>query len=344
MSQESFEPEPPGSVRLAHQVGLLQWLQVVWLGAMGLAIGSFLNVVIARVPEGESIVRPRSKCPKCGHSLPWYENIPLFSWLALKGRCSQCKAPISIQYPVVELVTSVLFLGAYLRFDWNWQLVSALVFLTLLIPLIVIDAQKWILPFELTLPGIAFGILLQVPLGLNAVIDAVLGAALGFLCFRVFEVLGWFAFRKEAMGAGDKFLVAMVGAFLSWRILLALVFLSSLQGAIFGLLRIAFTGRAAATTGPEPEAELPPPTMSWSFLGPGLSPGKRLALLPWSLFLQPIPDEPVDVEGEELPWTPGTTNLPFGPWIGLAAIELMLFAPWVARQLPANPLDWALGI
>lgn len=329
-------------------MGFLEWLQVVWLGLTGLAIGSFLNVVIARVPEGQSIVRPRSKCPKCGKALPWFENIPVFSWLALRGKCSGCKAPISIQYPIVELMTAILYLAAYVRFGWSLPLIGALLFLTLVIPLIVIDAQKWILPFELTLPGIALGILVAIPLGSKALIDAVLGACLGFLAFRAFEVLGWFAFRKEAMGAGDKFLVAMVGAFLSWRVLLAVIFLSSLQGAIFGLARIALTGRAAPATGPvegQPvEVEPAPPTMSWAFLAPGLSFLKRLQLLPWSLFLQPIPDEPTDEGGEELPWTPGASNLPFGPWIGLAAIELMLFAPWVADQLSASGLTWALGV
>ncbi len=341
-----FEPEARESATLPA-VGFIEWLQVVWLGLTGLAIGSFLNVVIARVPDGLSIVRPRSKCPKCDHALPWYENIPVFSWLALRAKCSSCQAPISIQYPIVELITAVLYLAAFLRFGWNWQLVAGLVFLTLVIPLIVIDAQKWILPFELTLPGILAGVLLQVPLGWDAVFDAVLGASAGFLSFRAFEVLGWFAFRKEAMGAGDKFLVAMVGAFLSWRVLLAVIFLSSLQGAVFGLIRIALTGRAAAPTPVDPVASAGEPTaltMSWAFLEPGLSPLKRLALLPWSLFLQPIPDEPTDAEGAELEWIPGASNLPFGPWIGLAAIELMLFAPWLAGQMLPTGLGWAFGV
>ncbi len=331
-------------------MGFIEWLQVVWLGVTGLCIGSFLNVVIARVPDGQSIVRPGSKCPKCGHALKWYENIPVFSWLALRAKCSNCKAPISIQYPAVELATGILYLAVYARCGWGWPLVPGLIFISLLVPLIVIDAQKWILPFELTLPGIFFGVLLQVPLGGSAVLHAFIGALAGFLSFRAFEILGWFAFRKEAMGAGDKFLVAMVGAFLSWRVLLAVIFLSSLQGAIFGLARIGLTGRAAAAT-PEPpvdpneppEPEPPPPVMSWAFLEPGLPLFKRLALLPYGLFLQPIPDEPTDAAGEEMEWVPGDSNLPFGPWIGLAAIELMLFAPWLGLQAAGSGLGWAFG-
>src|SRR5690349_9021496 len=91
-----------------------------WLGLLGLAIGSFLNVVIARVPKEESIVRPPSRCPRCGHSLAWYENIPLFSYLALRGKCSSCKAPISPRYPLVELLTGLLFLACLVRFGWSW--------------------------------------------------------------------------------------------------------------------------------------------------------------------------------------------------------------------------------
>ena len=332
-------------------MGFIEWLQVTWLGLTGLCIGSFLNVVIARVPDGQSIVRPGSKCPRCGHALKWYENIPVFSWLALRAKCSNCKAPISIQYPAVELATAILYLAVYLRYGWGWPLVPGLIFISLLVPLIVIDAQKWILPFELTLPGIFFGVLLQAPLGGRAVLHAFIGALVGFLSFRAFEILGWFAFRKEAMGGGDKFLVAMIGAFLSWQVLLAIIFLSSLQGAAYGLIRIALTGRAAAPE-PVPEgavapvnaAEPPPLVMSWAFLGPGLSPPKRIALLPWSLFLQPIPDDPVDAAGEEIDWVPGDSNLPFGPWIGLAAIELMLFGPWLGIQVAGSGIGWAFGL
>jgi leader peptidase (prepilin peptidase) / N-methyltransferase len=322
-----------------------------WIFVIGLCIGSFLNVVIARLPAGESIVRPRSKCPKCGRQLTWYENIPVISWLALRGRCKGCGAPISVRYLLVELGTGLLFMGCVWRFGWDWPLVPALMFVTLLVPLILIDAETWQLPLELTLPGMVLGVLLQIPLGWAAVKTSLIGLVAGFLVFRLMEFLGWLAFRKEALGGGDKFLLAVCGAFLGWQSLLAIVFLSSLHGSVVGLLRIGLTGRAGPKSEPAGEdaasgAEEPepaPPTMSWDFLQPGLSFGRRLWLLPWSLLLQSIPDEPKDTSGEEIEWQPDATNLPYGPWIGLAALELLLFSEWLATHLPLTGLQWILG-
>jgi leader peptidase (prepilin peptidase)/N-methyltransferase len=317
-------------------------LLTVWLFVLGLCIGSFLNVVIARVPYEQSIVRPGSRCPKCGHTLSWYENIPLVSWLALRGRCRGCKTPISIRYPLVELLTGLLFLACVRRFGFTWELVSALVLVTLLVPLTFIDLEHWILPFSLTVPGIVAGVALAAPRGMEALRDAAIGATVGFLTFRLMEYLGWKLFRKEALGGGDKFLVALLGAFLSWKALLGILFLSSLQGAVVGVLLIALTGRAGPRTEadaqqgkPEDEeATEPELTMTWEFTRPGLSLGRRLVLVPWCLLFQPIPDEPKDEEGEEIDWVPGKTNIPFGPWLALAGLELLLLGPWLARVLP----------
>jgi leader peptidase (prepilin peptidase)/N-methyltransferase len=316
-------------------------LLTVWLFVLGLCVGSFLNVVIARVPHGESIVRPRSRCPKCGHTLSWYENVPLVSWLALRGRCRSCKAPISIRYPLVELLVGLLFLACVRRFDFTWELVSALVLVSLLVPLTFIDLEHWILPFSLTIPGIVAGVVLAIPRGPEALRDAALGAAVGFLVFRLMEYLGWKLLRQEALGGGDKFLVSMLGAFLSWKALLGILFLSSLQGAVVGVVLIGLTGRAGprAESQSEPEgtaAEVPKPelTMTWEFMKPGLPLWWRLVLVPKSLLLQPIPDEPKDETGEEVDWVPGKTNIPFGPWLALAGLEILLLAPWLARVLP----------
>lgn len=324
---------------------------------MGLSVGSFLNVVIARVPHDESIVRPRSKCPKCGHQLPWYENIPVVSWLMLRGRCSGCQAPISPRYILVELLTGALFVACVPRFGLDWELVSALVFLSLLIPLIFIDAEHWILPFELTLPGIAAGVLLAVPRGQEAVMTAVGGAVAAFLTFRVLEFLGWAATGREALGAGDKYLLAMIGAQLGWKSLLGVILLSSLQGSVVGLVRLKLTGRA----GPEKEPEDPAPAerplapdgeggeeeaaaparepFTPEFLKPGLPLWKRLVLVPFTLFLQDIPDSPPpDDETGDIPeWEPQANNMPFGPWIGLAGIQVMLLGPWLVAQLAHSP-------
>lgn len=311
-------------------------LEALLMGVLGLCLGSFFNVLIHRLPKDESIVSPGSRCPKCGHVLRWYENVPVLSWVALRGRCHACKAPISPRYVVVELLTGLLFVALYTRFGFTWSLVVATVFACFLVPLAFIDAQYWILPFELTLPGIAAGILLAIPTGWEGVKVALVGAAVGFCSFRAVEYFGWLAFRKEAMGAGDKFLAALLCAFLSARALPGIFMLSALQGSVVGLLGLALAGRA----GPKPaepaegEKEPAPPTMTWEFTKPGLSIGRRLLLIPYCIFLQPIPDEPKDEEGNEVEWQPGPTNLPFGPWMALAALELLLFGPWLAQHVP----------
>ncbi|WP_426736370.1 prepilin peptidase [Myxococcus faecalis] len=392
----------PGSVTdISLLPGWAGPLFTAFLLVLGLCIGSFLNVVIARVPEGLSIVRPGSRCPRCGHVLSWYENIPVLSWLALRGRCRSCHAPISPRYVLVELLTGLLFLACLRRFGWTYELFPALVLVSLLIPLTFIDLAHWILPFSLTVPGIAAGLLLAVPRGADAVVDATVGAVLGFLVFRLMEYIGWKVFKKEALGGGDKFLVALLGAFLSWRALLGILFLSSLQGAVVGVALLALTGRAGPSAqppapdappsptgpGPTPAAdtapasdgasdvattstssgvtlpssddvslpggavpsaggapgadmgpeEEPEPTMTWEFTRPGIPLWKRLLLVPWCLLVQPIPDAPVDEEtGEEEEWVPGPTNIPFGPWLALAGLEVMLLGPWLARVLPMD--------
>ncbi|MFB1482903.1 A24 family peptidase [Corallococcus sp. RDP092CA] len=349
--------------------GWAEPLFILFLFILGLCIGSFLNVVIARVPEGLSIVRPGSRCPKCGHVLSWYENIPVLSWLGLRGRCRGCGAPISPRYVLVELLTGLLFLACLKRFDWTYALVPALVLVFLLVPLTFIDLEHWILPFSLTVPGIIAGVLLAIPRGAGAVWQAVLGAAVGFLSFRLMEYVGWRAFKREALGGGDKFLVALLGAFLGWHSLLGILFFSSLQGSIVGVALLALTGRAGPRGAPEAEAPAQPPppqdpqsdtsltpapevpaaptepladeeepesTMTWDFTKPGVPLWKRVVLVPWCLLFQPIPDAPVDEEGEEEEWVPGPTNIPFGPWLALAGLEVMLLGPWLMRVLPVD--------
>ncbi|RKH71427.1 prepilin peptidase [Corallococcus aberystwythensis] len=318
--------------------GWAEPLFVLFLFVLGLCFGSFLNVVIARVPEGLSIVRPGSRCPKCGHVLSWYENIPVLSWLGLRGKCRGCGMPISPRYVLVELLTGLLFLACLKRFDWTYALVPALVLVFLLVPLTFIDLEHWILPFSLTLPGIAAGVLLAIPQGADAVGQAALGAAVGFLSFRLMEYVGWRAFKREALGGGDKFLVALLGAFLGWQSLLGILFFASLQGSIVGVTLLALTGRAGPRGAPEAEApdeaEEPESTMTWDFTKPGLPLWKRAVLVPWCLLFQPIPDSPLDETGEEEEWVPGPTNIPFGPWLALAGLELMLLGPVIAHVLP----------
>jgi leader peptidase (prepilin peptidase)/N-methyltransferase len=321
-------PFPVDYPRLAAWYSLITFASAlgifpsVMLMLLGFVVGSFLNVVIARVPRELSIVRPGSHCPDCGHSLAWYENIPLLSWLALRGRCSTCRAPISWRYPVVELLTGLLFLACLRRFDWSWELASALMLVTLLLPLTFIDLEHWLLPLTLTLPGVAFGLLFSIPQGLDRLGASALGAVAGFLAFWALEMVGEKLFKKEALGGGDKYLLAMIGSFLTYRSLLGVVFLASLQGAVAGAVSLLLFGRAAPGQRAEANAELVQSS----------SPAEN-------------PNEPAPVEGsQEDDWHPGPTHLPFGPWLSLAAIELMLLGPWLAELVPWRAVQILIGV
>lgn len=299
---------------------LVEGAAVALVFVMGLLFGSFLNVVIARVPMDQSIVHPRSRCPRCGHQLAWYENIPVFSWIALRARCSACGLPISWRYPLIELLTALLFLSCQRRFGWSPELVSGLVLVLLLVSLSFIDLEHWILPHELTLPGIAAGLALSVPMGLERVRDAAIGAAAGFLVFWGMEWLGRLIFKKEALGGGDKFLLALIGAFLTWKPLLGVIFLSSFQGAVVGVVMLLIHGRAGPA--PAPEAPTTPPPATEPGSGPEQTGAERTS-------------EEADDEDD---WVPGPTNIPFGPWLSLAALEVMLLGPWLREVLPL-PVD-----
>ena len=292
-----------------------------WLGActfgLGLVVGSFLNVVIARLPAGQSVVSPGSRCPRCDHALAWFENVPVLSWLVLRARCRGCRAPISGRYPAVELLTGLLFLACWLRFGVSWSLLRGLVLVGFLVPLTFIDLDHWLLPFALTLPALALGILSSALLGWDALRDAALGAVAGFLFFWGLETLVRWLLGKEGLGAGDKWLVALLGAFLGWQSLFGLVLLSNLQGALVGSMLLVFRGRAG------PALALP--------RAPAASP-------PGAPEGTPLPGPPPAEIGEQVEeddWRPGPTHLPFGPWLALAGLELLLLGPLLGRLLPA---------
>jgi leader peptidase (prepilin peptidase) / N-methyltransferase len=317
---------------------VVEGVAVAWVVILGMVFGSFLNVVIARLPAEESIVRPRSRCPRCGHTLAWFDNIPVLSWIILRGRCRSCAQPISWRYPLIELLTGALFLACQRRFGWTPEFVSALVLVLVLVPLSFIDLEHWILPHELTWPGIAAGVVLSVPMGLPRVRDSIVGAVVGFLVFWAMEWVGEKIFKKEALGAGDKDLLALIGAFLTWKPLLGIIFLSSLQGAVVGSVMLLLHGRAGPAPQPDPlPAEQPPPPASSSAQEdagspptppPGAEAGPMLA----------VTEEVKSEEEEEEDWVPGPTNIPFGPWLSLAALEVLLLGPWLSAVLPI-PVD-----
>jgi leader peptidase (prepilin peptidase)/N-methyltransferase len=207
-------------------------------GVIGLCIGSFLNVVIYRLPRKKSIVSPPSRCRNCDYLLKWYDNIPVLSWLGLRGRCRKCGTGVSMQYPIVELITGALFVLVVWLTPVGPLLASRLILVCILIALFGIDLEHQILPNAITLPGIVIGLLfsLVAPPGWK---DAVIGAALGG---GILYAIAWGYYlwrREEGMGMGDVKMLAMIGAFLGWKAVLVTLVLSSFSGAIIGLLLLA---------------------------------------------------------------------------------------------------------
>ncbi|BBG83283.1 prepilin peptidase, pilD-like [Aeromonas hydrophila] len=237
----------------------LPWLYFSLVFLFSLMIGSFLNVVIHRLPimlerewqaeylgyfnpetqpqqeERYNLMVPRSACPHCSHAITAMENIPLLSWLWLKGRCRECQAPISARYPLVELLTALLSLVVAATFAPGWGLLAALLLTWVLVALTFIDLDKMLLPDQLTLPLLWGGLLFNLTGGFAPLADAVIGAMAGYL---VLWSLYW-AFKlltgKEGMGYGDFKLLAALGAWLGWQALPIVLLLSSLVGAFIGI-------------------------------------------------------------------------------------------------------------
>jgi leader peptidase (prepilin peptidase)/N-methyltransferase len=205
---------------------------------LGLTVGSFLNVCIFRLPRRESIVHPGSRCARCDRPLAWFENIPVVSWLALRARCRTCGERISWRYPLVELLTGVMFLAVYLLWGPTVLGVQRTLFGCALLVLFAIDLEHQILPNIITLPGIVVGIAfsLVVPPGWR---DALIGIVLGGLIpYAIAEA--YFRLRgHEGLGMGDVKMLAMIGAFLGWKPMLLTLVLASFVGSIIGLGFIA---------------------------------------------------------------------------------------------------------
>ena len=215
----------------------------------GAILGSFLNVCVYRLPRGESVVRPRSRCPRCGAPIAWYDNVPVVSWLVLGGRCRRCRAPISPLYPLVELTIALVWAAAIARLGLTPQALAAALFVTLLVGILLTDAREFIIPDEFSLGGLGAGLALSLVTDLGIVRSAA-GAATGFALLGAVKVAGDFALRRgwiggaavtetlgqdepvTAMGMGDLKMLAMIGAFLGWQGVLASVFLGALTGTV----------------------------------------------------------------------------------------------------------------
>jgi leader peptidase (prepilin peptidase)/N-methyltransferase len=206
---------------------------------LGLAVGSFLNVCIHRLPRQRSIVKPASSCPQCGYVLRWFDNVPVASYVILGGRCRQCKTPISIRYPIVEIITMAIFLLHYVVFGLDIILVPRLLFASGLIVLFAIDLEHHLLPNVITLPGIVVGLAFSAMLP-PGVVAALVGAVLGG---GILWLIGEAYYRysgHEGMGGGDVKMLAMIGAFLGWKQVVLTLVLSSFLGSVIGVAVLAF--------------------------------------------------------------------------------------------------------
>ncbi len=307
----------------------LRVLAAAWAVCLGAVVGSFLNVVIARVPRGESVVSPRSRCPRCGAAIAWYDNVPVLSWILLGARCRACGAPISWRYPLVETLGGAAGFLAFSRHGLGGAFAAELTFVAVLLALAFIDLDTWLLPHAVTWPLIAFGLAASAlgfspaPIG-----PSLLGAALGFAAFAAVSVLGEKVFRKEALGFGDVWLLAGIGAFAGAKALLPVVLLASLQGSVVGIA-LLLAGRGTPGPTPDPAAPAPP-----------------LVPVPTTPPIPAAPPPPTAAESAtpagtvppratpEDTWVPPRHALPFGPFLALGALEWLYLADALGRTVP----------
>jgi leader peptidase (prepilin peptidase)/N-methyltransferase len=236
--------------RIEHQMTFIDWYFTFIVFMFGACLGSFLNVCIYRIPAELSVVKPRSRCPKCMTNLAWKDNIPIFGWIFLGGKCRYCKAPISARYPAVELLTAVLFTLVWLRFPYPesllfmpyWLLVFGLVLGTF------VDIDEMWLPDRCTIGGMIAGGILSflipsmhgVDGHLAGLVHSLVGMGFGFGLFWSISFFGRLILKKDAMGFGDVKLMGALGAFFGFESIVFITFVSSLLGAVIGISCILF--------------------------------------------------------------------------------------------------------
>jgi leader peptidase (prepilin peptidase) / N-methyltransferase len=211
---------------------------LVTLAVFGLIVGSFLNVCIYRLPRKQSVNWPGSRCTACDRPLSWYENVPVLSWVALRGRCRTCRERISVIYPLVELITAGLFVAGYLIYGLTPLLAVRIAFACAMVVLFAIDLRHHLLPNVITVPGIAIGFALSLflPPGWKSALIGLLAG--GGVLFAIAE--GYYRLRGiEGLGMGDVKMLSMIGAFLGWKLMLVTLILGSFAGSIIGLGVIA---------------------------------------------------------------------------------------------------------
>lgn len=299
-------------------LGELQMLTPFFMAVsfiMGCLVGSFCNVCVARWPHAESVISPRSRCPKCKNMIAWYDNIPLLSWLFLGARCRHCKLPISWQYPFVEALTGVLFVLVFWRFGFD---IATPVYMGLCAAMVVVtfqDFADWTIPNEITFPGIPLGLVLSVlamfmegstQLRVLNPVDSLLGILLGGGSLYAMDRVTVILLKKPGMGFGDVKLLAMLGAFIGWQGVLATIVIASMLGSVIGVAMILYfktKGESAEENEPaEKEVKTEDEILDED-------------------------DDGVTLEGH---------YLPFGPYLAVGGIIFMFYGPEL--------LDWYMSL
>lgn len=213
----------------------------IYIFLVGLCVGSFLNVCIFRIPEGRSIVSPPSACPGCGTSIKWYDNIPLISYIVLRGRCRNCRTAVSLRYPTVELLTGLFALVVWIQFGMNWQSLIYFLFIAALLVITFIDIDHQIIPNEISLPGIPIGFALCFLNPDLTWLEALIGILIGGGSLYAVIWIYYLVTGRQGMGFGDVKLLAMIGAFTGWRGVLFTIMASSFIGTVVGLAEMMRT-------------------------------------------------------------------------------------------------------
>jgi leader peptidase (prepilin peptidase)/N-methyltransferase len=215
---------------------MVNYLTEIFVFIFGLCIGSFLNVCIYRLPESKSIVQPRSMCPHCGALIHFYDNIPILSYIALKGKCRHCSASIALRYPLVELISGAFALVVFLKYGIQLDALIYYAFIATLLVITFIDIDHRIIPDVITLPGIPIFLAASFALRQISFVDSILGIFVGggslFLVAWLYHLIT----KKEGMGGGDIKLLAMIGAVIGWKGVLFTIFVASAVGTLSGLL------------------------------------------------------------------------------------------------------------
>lgn len=244
---------------LADLTDLHDALFAIFSLLLGLMVGSFLNVCVCRLPNEESVIKPRSRCPKCGTAIAWYDNLPVLSWVLLLAKCRQCKEPISWQYPLVEAITGGVFLLVFWRFGFCLASPIYMLLVAGLILCTFIDFVDWTIPNEVTYPGIPLGILCSLialfypasGLLLDSVFNSLMGVLVGGGSLYLLDKLSLLLLKKRGMGFGDVKLLAMLGAFLGWEGTVLIIVIASLLGSVIGILVLLIMKRKLGKEGDE---------------------------------------------------------------------------------------------